>query len=84
VQLAPANLLGFMKKVPVGKGPVFAGLIVGEIVVIWLTFFDTKLAGTINVGLIGLVANVVVLAVAAVLERTFARPETPARQGEPA
>jgi SSS family solute:Na+ symporter len=84
VQLAPANLLGFLKKVPVGKVPVFAGLIVGEIVVIWLTFFDTKLAGTINVGLIGLAANVVVLAVAAVLERALARPETPARQGEPA
>ncbi|WP_432851874.1 sodium:solute symporter family protein [Amycolatopsis sp. CA-161197] len=83
VQLAPANLLGFLKKVPVGKGPVLAGLIAGEIVVIWLTFFDTKFAGTVNVGLIGLAANVVVLAVAAGVERAVTRPGVPVKQGEP-
>lgn len=83
VQLAPANLLGFLKKVPVGKGPVLAGLIAGEIVVIWLTFFDTKFAGTVNVGLIGLAANVVVLAVAAGVERVVTRPGVPVKQGEP-
>ncbi|MDT8914169.1 sodium:solute symporter family protein [Amycolatopsis sp. PS_44_ISF1] len=84
VQLAPANLLGFLKKVPVGKVPVFAGLIAGEVVVIWLTFFDTGLAGTVNVGLIGLAVNLVVLAATAALERAFARPATPEREGEPA
>ncbi|SFW89595.1 sodium:solute symporter family protein [Amycolatopsis australiensis] len=67
VQLAPANLLGFLRKVPVGKGPVFAGLIAGEAVVVWLTFVDTHLVGTVNVGLVGLGVNVVVLALAAVL-----------------
>ncbi|MBE1497042.1 SSS family solute:Na+ symporter [Amycolatopsis lexingtonensis] len=67
VQLAPANLLGFLKRVPVGKGPVFAGLIAGELVVLWLTFVDKHLVGTVNVGLVGLGVNVVVLALAAVV-----------------
>lgn len=75
VQLAPANLLGFLKRVPVGKGPVFAGLIAGELVVIWLTFVDTHFAGTVNVGLIGLGVNVVVLALAAVVERQVSPKE---------
>ncbi|HWD04918.1 MAG TPA: sodium:solute symporter family protein [Amycolatopsis sp.] len=83
VQLAPANLLGFLKKVPVGKGPVLAGLIAGEIVVVWLTFFDTKFAGTVNVGLIGLAANLVVLAVATLIERALTRPGVPVKTGEP-
>ncbi|QRP43977.1 sodium:solute symporter [Amycolatopsis sp. FDAARGOS 1241] len=83
VQLAPANLLGFLKKVPVGKGPVLAGLIAGELVVVWLTFFDTKFAGTVNVGLIGLAANVVVLAVATLIERALTRPGVPVKTGEP-
>ncbi|MFI5586875.1 sodium:solute symporter [Amycolatopsis sp. NPDC051758] len=69
VQLAPANLLGFLRRVPVGKGPVFAGLIAGELVVVWLTFVDTHLAGTVNVGLIGLGVNVVVLGLAVLVER---------------
>ncbi|WP_410568385.1 sodium:solute symporter family protein [Amycolatopsis sp. cmx-4-61] len=66
VQLAPANLLAFLRRVPVGKGPVLAGLVAGELVVLWLTFVDTHLVGTVNVGLVGLGANVVVLAAAAV------------------
>jgi SSS family solute:Na+ symporter len=74
VQLAPANLLGFLKRVPVGKGPVFAGLIAGELVVIWLTFVDTHFAGTVNVGLIGLGVNVVVLALAALVVRRQTSP----------
>jgi SSS family solute:Na+ symporter len=55
--------------VPVGKRPVLAGLVAGELVVIWLTFVDTHLVGTVNVGLVGLGANVVVLALAVVVER---------------
>ncbi len=74
VQLAPANLLGFLKRVPVGKGPVFAGLIAGELVVVWLTFVDTHFAGTVNVGLIGLGVNVVVLALAALVVRRQTSP----------
>ncbi|GLY42325.1 putative symporter YhjB [Amycolatopsis sp. NBRC 101858] len=69
VQLAPANLLGFLRRVPVGKGPVFAGLIAGELVVSWLTFVDTHLVGTVNVGLVGLAVNIVVLGLAVVVER---------------
>jgi len=83
VQLAPANLLGFLKKVPVGKVPVFAGLAAGELVVVWLTFVDTKLAGTVNVGLIGLAVNVVVLAAAALVERSVTRSVDPVQTGEP-
>jgi SSS family solute:Na+ symporter len=67
VQLAPANLLGFLRRVPVGKVPVLAGLVAGELVVLWLTFVDTHLVGTVNVGLVGLGANVAVLALAAVV-----------------
>ena len=69
VQLAPANGLGFLKKVPVGKYPVLAGIIVGEIVVIGLTFGAPTMFGTFNVGLIGLAANLVVLGVGVVVER---------------
>ncbi|MCR6485969.1 sodium:solute symporter family protein [Amycolatopsis sp. OK19-0408] len=75
VQLAPANLLGFLRRVPVGKVPVFAGLIAGELVVIWLTFVDTHFAGTVNVGLIGLGVNVVVLALAAAVQRQVSPKE---------
>ncbi|MEV7044783.1 sodium:solute symporter family protein [Amycolatopsis sp. NPDC051061] len=74
VQLAPANLLGFLKRMPVGKGPVLAGLVAGELVVIWLTFVDTHFAGTVNVGLIGLGVNVVVLALAALVVRRQTSP----------
>lgn len=69
VQLAPANGLGFLRRVPVGKVPVLAGIVVGEVVVIWLTFGAPTLFGTFNVGLVGLGANLVVLAVGAVVER---------------
>ncbi|MCU1683136.1 MAG: sodium:solute symporter family protein [Amycolatopsis sp.] len=73
VQLAPANALGFLNRVPVGKVPVLLGLIVGEIVVIWLTFVDKTLVGTVNVGLVGLGLNLVVLAVATLVERSVGR-----------
>ncbi|GAA4527770.1 sodium:solute symporter family protein [Amycolatopsis samaneae] len=81
VQLAPANALGLLRRVPVGKVPVLAGIVAGEVAVVWLTFVDTHLAGTVNVGLIGLAVNVVVLAVVALGTRAFAgRPASaPAR-----
>ena len=62
VQPAPANLLGFLRHVP-------AGLVAVELAVVWLTFVDTHLAGTADVGLLGLGANVVVLVLAAVVGR---------------
>jgi SSS family solute:Na+ symporter len=70
VQLAPANALGFLRRVPVGKVPVMAGLIAGEVVVIWLTFVNTHLVGTVNVGLVGLGVNLVVLGAGVLVERT--------------
>jgi SSS family solute:Na+ symporter len=78
VQLAPGNALGFLKRVPVGRYPVLAGLVVGEAVVIGLTFGAPTLFGTFNVGLIGLAANLVVLGAGALVERAV-RP-TPTAQ----
>ncbi|WP_020645024.1 hypothetical protein [Amycolatopsis balhimycina] len=76
VQPAPATLLGFPRRVPVGKGPVPAGMVAGELVAGLLTFVDTHLAGTVNVGLLRRGANVVVLALAAVVERVAPKEET--------
>jgi SSS family solute:Na+ symporter len=77
VQLAPGNALGFRKRVPVGKYPILAGIVVGEIVVIVLTFAAPKLFGTFNVGLIGLAANLVVLGIGVVVERVVRPAATP-------
>jgi SSS family solute:Na+ symporter len=71
-QLAPANGLGFLRRRLVGKVPVLLGLVVGEVVVIWLSFGGPKF-GTFNVGLIGLGVNIVVVALAAVVERMMGR-----------
>ncbi|MEC3974817.1 sodium:solute symporter family protein [Amycolatopsis sp. H20-H5] len=79
VQLAPANALGFLRRVPVGKVPVLAGLVSGEVVVLWLTFVDTHLAGNFNAGLVGLGVNVVVLLLVAFATR---RAEVPEKTGE--
>jgi SSS family solute:Na+ symporter len=73
VQLAPANALGILRRVPVGKGSILLGLIAGEVVVIGLTFVDTHLVGHVNAGLVGLMVNLVVLAVAAAIERNLGR-----------
>lgn len=73
VQLAPGNALGFRKRVPVGKYPVLAGIVVGEIVVIGLTFGAPTLFGTFNVGLVGLAANLVVLGAGALVEWSVRR-----------
>jgi SSS family solute:Na+ symporter len=77
VQLAPAIALGFLARRPVGKVPVLAGLFVGELAVIWLTFWNKDLAGHVNVGLIGLAANLIVLTLAAPADRLLARKTTP-------
>ena len=77
VQLAPAIALGFLARRPVGKVPILAGLFVGELAVIWLTFWNKDLAGNVNVGLIGLAANLIVLTLAATAERLLARKATP-------
>ncbi|MEW1832655.1 sodium:solute symporter family protein [Streptomyces sp. NPDC088196] len=77
VQLAPAIALGFLARRPVGKVPILAGLFVGELAVIWLTFWNKDLAGNVNVGLIGLAANLIVLALTTPAERLLARNATP-------
>src|SRR5437588_8985152 len=43
VQLAPGNILGFFRRRMVSKWPVLAGIVAGEVVVIWLTFWAPKL-----------------------------------------
>lgn len=69
-QLIPAIVLALFGRKIVGLWPALTGLLVGEAVVIWLTFTDVY-PGHVNVGLIGLVPNVVVVAVGAVLERAL-------------
>jgi solute:Na+ symporter, SSS family len=69
-QLIPAIVLALFARKLVGLWPVLAGLLVGEAAVIWLTFSDVY-QGHINVGLIGLVPNIVVIAVGAALERAL-------------
>lgn len=78
VQLAPANLLGLLRKRLVGKVPVLAGIIVSEIVVIYLTFWAPTLFGHVNIGIIGLGVNIVVLVVVALVERALGRAPAPA------
>ncbi len=71
VQLAPANVIGLTRaRTIVGSGPILCGLAVGEFVVIWTTFIDSHLVGTFNAGLIGLLANLVVLSLVAVVRGT--------------
>lgn len=69
-QLIPGIVLALFTRKLAGLWPVLAGLLVGEAVVIWLTFSDVY-QGHVNVGLIGLVPNIVVIAVGAVLERAL-------------
>lgn len=69
-QLIPAIGLALFARRIVGVWPVLAGLIVGEIVVIWLTFGNVSFTGHINVGIIALVPNIVVVAVGALIERS--------------
>jgi SSS family solute:Na+ symporter len=79
-QLIPAIALALFAKRVVGVVPVLAGLLVGEAVVIWLTFGDAY-SGHINVGLIALVPNIVVVAVGALLTGSGSRG--PSRQEQP-
>jgi solute:Na+ symporter, SSS family len=71
-QLIPAVGLALLARRVVGVWPVLAGLLVGEAVVIWLTFSDVY-QGHVNVGLIGLVPNIAVVAIGAAVERAFGR-----------
>jgi SSS family solute:Na+ symporter len=67
-QFIPAVGLALLARRLVGAPWVIAGIVVGEIVVIWLTFGDLY-GGTFNVGLIGLVPNLVIVAVGILVDR---------------
>ncbi len=67
-QLIPAIGLALLARKVVGVWPVLTGLMVGEAVVIWLTFGHAY-AGHINVGLIALVPNIVVVILGTALAR---------------
>jgi len=68
-QLIPAIGLALFVKRFVGVWPVLAGLVVGEAVVIWLTFGDVGFIGHINVGILALIPNLVVVAIGGLIER---------------
>jgi SSS family solute:Na+ symporter len=69
-QLIPAIGLALLARRAVGKWPVLAGLLVGEAIVIWLTFSHVY-SGHINIGILALIPNIAVVAVGAVLERVL-------------
>jgi SSS family solute:Na+ symporter len=71
-QLIPAIGLALFARRVVGGWSVLAGLLVGEAVVILLTFSDVY-SGHVNAGLVALVPNVVVVALGAAIERTRQR-----------
>ncbi len=79
-QLIPSIALALFARRYVTVRPVLAGLLVGEAVVIWLTFGHAY-SGHINVGLIALVPNLLVIAIGSAMER--ARGVDPARRTEP-
>ena len=84
-QLIPAIALALLARRLVGVWPVLAGLLVGEAIVIWLTFGNVY-SGHINVGLVALVPNIVVLLAGAVIERAAShapRDAAEVREGQP-
>jgi SSS family solute:Na+ symporter len=60
--------LALLARRVVGAAWVITGIVVGEAVVIWLTFSHVY-GGHVNVGLIGLVPNLVVVAVGLLVQR---------------
>jgi SSS family solute:Na+ symporter len=71
-QLIPAIGLALFARRVVGGWPVLAGLVVGEAVVVLLTFSDVY-SGHVNAGLVALVPNVVVVALGAAIGGTRQR-----------
>jgi SSS family solute:Na+ symporter len=68
-QLIPAIGLALLARRLVSAAWVIAGIVVGEAVVVWLTFSDFY-SGHVNVGLIALVPNLVVVAVGLLVHRS--------------
>ncbi|GAB5898485.1 sodium:solute symporter [Mycolicibacterium mageritense] len=71
-QLAPAILVALRGRVTVGAVPVLAGIVVGVLVVSWITFFEIPI-GSWDSGFIALGPNLVVLAVAEAIRRRLPR-----------
>jgi SSS family solute:Na+ symporter len=67
-QFIPAVGLALLARRLVGASWVIAGVVVGEAVVIWLTFSKVY-GGHVNVGLIGLVPNLVIVAIGILVDR---------------
>ncbi len=67
-QLIPAIGLALLARRFVGKWPVVAGLLVGEAIVIWLTFSHVY-SGHVNVGIVALLPNLAIVGIGAVVER---------------
>jgi SSS family solute:Na+ symporter len=72
-QLAPAILVALRGRVTVGAMPVLAGIVVGVLVVSWITFFEIPV-GSWDSGFIALGPNIVVLIVAEAIRRRLSRP----------
>jgi SSS family solute:Na+ symporter len=79
-QFIPAIGLALLARRVVGTWPVLTGLVVGEAVVIFLTFSGTY-SGNLNVGLLALVPNIVVVAGGALVERVLRGRPQPAAVG---
>jgi SSS family solute:Na+ symporter len=83
-QLAPGILVALRGRVTVGAVPVLAGIVVGVLVVSWITFFEIPI-GSWDSGFIALGPNLVVLVIAEVIRRrlpgkarTVVKSEVPA------
>lgn len=73
VQLFPAIALALLARRVVGVWSILAGLIVGEAVLIWLTFGGhLAFVQQVNSGIVALVPNMLVVAVGAAIERLAA------------
>jgi solute:Na+ symporter, SSS family len=72
-QVIPATVLALFTRRMVGARWVLAGLLLGELVVIWLSFAPVAAFGNVNVGLIGLIPNLMVVSIGMALHRAGAR-----------
>lgn len=76
-QLAPAIVMGLARKVRLDAVPALLGILTGVGVLIWLTFGSVDV-GTVDTGLIALVPNLVVTAVAQLVVRSRSLAAVPA------
>lgn len=77
-QLAPGNVLSVTRQRFVSAKALISGLITGELIVIVCTFGKISILG-LNIGVVGLAANLIVLLVVSALTGPADRPEMPVR-----